>query len=275
MSFRKLKKAVCLLFSALAAVLLFCSCGETQKEVKLPEPTSNFFVNDFAEIIDPEQEQAIMNMGTALYKASDASKAQVVVVTVKNMQGNDIDSYSIKLARKWGVGSEENNNGVLILLALEERKIRIEVGSGLEGAINDAKAGRIIDRYTEKYLSNDQFSLGITAIYSDVVNEVYKEYNLTPDATTQVNYDDYDYSNDDNSDYVEKIVSSIIIIIFLLSFFFRKRRRNHGIFPFLFFGGPGSGGGFFGGGGSFGGRGGGGFSGGGGGFSGGGSSRGF
>lgn len=265
---KKVKKSVLIFILTLLilAVPFFVSAKSGY-----PSPTSDFFVNDFAGLIDNEKKAEMQQKAEMLYKKSEA---QVVVVTVENMDGSDIESYSIGLARSWGIGSEEKNNGVLLLLSLQEREIRIEVGSGLEGALNDAKTGRIIDEYGMDYLSEDDFSNALSSIQNSIINEVCIEYGISAD-------EDYKAVDEPDEYDLRDIFSFIAYAVFILILIFINIKRFKGrggkggrgghYHPWIFFG---SGNGFSGGshGGFSGGRG---FSGGGGGFSGGGSSRKF
>lgn len=244
-------------------------CGCEAKEEKL-QPTESFYVNDFANVIDYDDENEILSKSVAL---NSSTTAQVVVVTVNSLGGTEPAEFALNLGRDWGVGDQEKNNGIVILLSLEEREIYIAVGYGLEGALPDSKTGRIIDRYGLSYLKNDNFSDGLLSISNAIINEVYIEYGLEPeegyvsiDSITQ----DFLYESEP-----AKVTVSWVILIILLIIFFTFNRRGGG--PFFFFGFPGS----FGGGshysGGFSGRSGGfgGFSGGGGSFGGGGAGRGF
>ena len=116
----------------------------TQSRDDYPSPTSDFFVNDFASCLTDEDKSTIQALGEELYKKT---KAQVVVVTVQSLGGRDIDSYSIGLAREWGIGDKDDDSGVLLLLSTGDRQVRIEVGKGLEGSLTDGKSGRILDSY--------------------------------------------------------------------------------------------------------------------------------
>ncbi len=234
--------------------------------VKLPEPTNDFFVNDFANVIDEEDEKELMKIGENLFVKTGA---QVVVVTVDTLDGADVSEYVLELGRKWGVGDKEKNNGVVLLLSVSERQITIQVGYGLEGRLTDGKTGRILDKYAIPYLKNNDFSTGLTEAYKAIVSEVYAEYGETPPENLN-EYDSYDVS--DSTAF--KVIRTIILIIVILVLIFGRRRRRH-IFFGPFYGGFSGGGDSFGGGSSFGGGRGGGFSGGGGSFGGGGSSRGF
>jgi len=107
-----------------------------------PQPTSNFYVNDFADILSADTEQAIMDASVPL---AQQTGAQIVVVTIDTMDGQDIETYANTLFREWGIGDAKKNNGLLLLIAYEDRQSRVEVGYGLEGALNDGKTGRIQD----------------------------------------------------------------------------------------------------------------------------------
>ncbi len=234
----------------------------------IPEPTKDFFVNDFANVISESDRRTMQNQGEKLYKSC---KAQVVVATVSSLGGSDLETYSLNMAREWGIGDKESNSGVLLLLAVSERKVRIEVGYGLEGALPDSKTGRILDTYGMDYFKKNEFSKGLAAVYNSLVNEVYIEYGMEPEGDYQP-VDDYGSI----SEKAENILTVVILVIFVLLTLFRVVLFR--LFPGLRRRGRRYRGGFFGGGfggGSFGGESSGGFSGGGGSFGGGGSSRGF
>ena len=140
-------------------------------------PTEALFVNDFADCMDDADEKTICELGTVL---KEKTTAEIVVVTVESTGGDDISDYATNLARDWGIGNKEKNNGALILLASEDRDVFIAVGYGLEGALPDSKTGRILDNYAVPYFKNDNFSSGLLETYKAVVNEVYVEYGLEP-----------------------------------------------------------------------------------------------
>lgn len=262
-----MKKSVKIFVAAWAVLTLLFLSGCTEETY--PKPTGEFFVNDFAEVMTEADKKEILNQGAALDKAC---KGQVVVVTVKSLGNKDLEQYSIGLAREWGIGGSEKNNGVLILLATDERQVRIEVGSGLEGALNDAKTGRILDYYGVPYFKKDDFSTGLKQVYVAVTAEVYKEYGLENNAQYLVENQPYAEQNKGREISLVQIIA--VVVLFIIFLIVGRILRRKGIIIFGGFGGPRGPGGFggFGGGGGFSG---GGFSGGGGGFSGGGSSRGF
>ena len=252
---------------SIAAVLLvvFSLCG-CEAEEKYPKHTESFYVNDFAEVLSDTEEQELLQRAVAL---ENTTTAQVVVATVTSLHGEEPYYYATELARQWGVGNNEADNGILVLLSTGDREIFIAVGYGLEGALPDSKTGRIIDVYGLEYLKNDEFGKGIKAISEALINEVYIEYGLEPEA----GYINIDMVPEQiTSEVGEVAVYWVIMLIVIIILSFISRRRSGG---FFFFGMPhihtGSHGGFR----SGGGFGGGSFRGGGGGFGGGGAGRGF
>jgi uncharacterized protein len=229
------------------------------------KPTADFYVNDYANVLSDATKQLIMQSSVELQSKTGA---QIVVVTVKSLDKNVLETYTLNILRSWGIGDKQKNNGVLLFLSVSDRKSRIEVGYGLEGALNDAKTGRIQDDYMLPYYSQNKFDDGLKNGYLAVLQEVEKEYNVTltgsvPDAaaTTQ------------NTNPINPIFK-IIAVVFVVLFFLFDWIVLHGtvtrtlFMMLILFGRRGGGGGF-------GGGGGGGFSGGGGSGGGGGSSRGF
>ena len=232
--------------------------GCAEEGDKYPQPTKAFYVNDFANVLSPETEQIILNKGAAL---AEKTKAQIVVLTVENLDGDTIEEYGLNLGREWGIGDEEDNTGVLLLLAVEERETRIEVGYGLEGRLPDSKVGRFLDSYAVPYFRNDDFDTGVRETYQALVNEVYLEFGLTEEVDP--NYVPIDrLQQEQEMDPVATIIMFVVLLIFVAGFGGLSafgRRRGWPIFLMMgnhhHRGGGGFSGGFRGGGGSFGGGG--------------------
>lgn len=141
----------------------------------LPRPTAAFYVNDTAKLMSEEHQDYIIAANEDL---CDKTGAQIVVVTIPKLENVSIEEFSTELFRKYGIGNAEKNNGILILLALEDRECRIEVGYGLEGAINDAKAGRIMDNYMIPYFKEGNWDEGLLNGFDSILDEVCKEYDI-------------------------------------------------------------------------------------------------
>ena len=177
----------------------------------------------------------------------NATTAQIVVVTVPDLEGRDIEGYSNELFNTWKIGSEEKDNGVLLLISSGDRKVRIEVGYGLEGAINDAKAGRILDDVAIPYMKNNDYDTAVLGVVTQLQGIIYNEYGV------EGGFDNYEENK------TVEVISALVPIGFVVLFIFlRIFLASKGIFIFGGFGGRGpfgGGGGFSGGGGSSGGGG--------------------
>lgn len=138
-------------------------------------PTADFYVNDYAGLLDNETKEYIINKNKILYSQTGA---QIVVVTIQSLEDNSLEDYANELFRNFGIGDKTKNNGVLLLLALKERKFRVEVGYGLEGVLPDAKTGRMQDEYIIPYLKQDKWNEGIKNGFNAFLDVVSKEYNL-------------------------------------------------------------------------------------------------
>lgn len=114
-------------------------------------------VNDYANIISDSEEQQIAAISKEMY---DANVAQYAVVTIDTLNGKDIESYSFNLANGH-LGDPQKNNGLLLLVAVNDHKYRFEVGKGLEGDLNDAKVGRIGRIYLVDNFRNGDYGKGI------------------------------------------------------------------------------------------------------------------
>jgi uncharacterized protein len=99
-------------------------------------------VNDYAGMISVPAREQLENKLRAL---EESDSTQLVILTIPTLDGEDLEQYSIRVAESWGIGQKEYDNGILLLVAQEQRKVRIEVGYGLEGRLTDLQAGRIVD----------------------------------------------------------------------------------------------------------------------------------
>jgi uncharacterized protein len=248
---------------AVAALLLIISASMSGQNFPSPQG----YVSDYANVISQETESKITGIARAI---EQATTAEVAVVTIPNLSPyGSIEEYSIELATDWGIGKEGKDNGMLLLLALEERKVRIEVGYGLEGAFTDGLTGRIRDKSLIPYFKNNDFGTGFLKAMEGIAGIMEDEYGVELAGVSQTESKKYS-----SVSVVSRVRSSPIYIIFVLIFVVGGRF----LWPILFLGGFGrrGGRGGFGGFSGGGGGGGGGFGGfGGGGFGGGGSSGSF
>jgi uncharacterized protein len=231
-------------------------------------------VNDYAGVLDASSRDALERK---LVAYDDSTSTQVAIVLVNTLGDRPIEETALAIYRGWGIGNKKTNNGILILAAIEDRKIRIEVGYGLEGAIPDITANQIIrNDIAPNFRSGDYFE-GLSKASESVIQAARGEYKAPKD-----------YRKSRSKSIGGNFIGGAIVIILIIVFASRGRgggggggfmsRRGYGdvLTPFIIGsllggGGRGSGGG---GGGWSGGGGGGGFGGFGGGSSGGGGASG-
>ena len=146
-----------------------------QNAPQIVPPGANIFVNDTANLLSSDTEKYITKINDALAPTG----AQVVVVTIKSLNGASLEDYATALFNSYGIGDKAKNNGVLFLLALDDRASRIEVGLGLEGALSDAKTGRIQDKYMIPHFRADSWDEGILGGFNAVVSEIAAEYGVS------------------------------------------------------------------------------------------------
>jgi uncharacterized protein len=255
-----MKKLLCIFVFA-------CYCITVIAQVReIPKPPPGSAISDQANILSAQEEQLLNEHIAAL---DIGSSNQIGIATVKSLDGGDIEEVGITTSRNWAIGSKERNNGILILIVIEDRKMRIEVGSGLEGAIPDATAGSIIRNDMTPLFREGDYYHGILKAVESLSKAAKGEYNIPRQQASDTGFSG------------RSIFKFIIIAIVILIFIGRSgggkgkggrmmhRSGSDWLGPMILGsmlgGGRSSGGGGFGGGGGggFGGFGGGGFSGGG------------
>ena len=143
----------------------------------LEVPPLSGHVNDYAGMLSP---QAVQELETNLTAFEMSDSTQIVVLTIPTLEGESLEEFSIKVAEAWRIGQEKIDNGVILLIAKQERKARIEVGRGLEGKLTDLVSGRIIrGEISPRFKAGDidgGFRVGVAAIMAVVKGE----YKATP-----------------------------------------------------------------------------------------------
>ena len=151
-------------------------------------PAQKGWVSDYASMMSKSERGALSDKLQAL---RDRKGSQLVVVTVGNLQGETIEAFTLQLAESWKIGRGEIDDGVILLIAKSERKIRIEVGYGLEGAVTDAYAKRIIEDYITPNFKSGKYYQGINegvdALISLIDGEelpppTYKDKGFAPES---------------------------------------------------------------------------------------------
>ena len=256
----------------LMIALLLALTGQAAVAQDFPKLTGR--VVDQADLLDPQQEAALT---AKLAGLETRTKRQLVVITLSSLEGYEISDYGYRLGRTWALGQDgkgeaEKDNGAILIIAPKERKMRIEVGYGLEPVLTDGLSSSIIRNDITPRFKEGDFAGGINA----GVDRIVTQLELPADEAAKIASAAQEPRGRDEG----VPFSAIIFVLFLIFFVFlpmfrssngsgRKHRRGGGMGPVIIWGG---GGGFGGGGGGFGG---GGFGGGGGSFGGGGASGGW
>ncbi|HST11351.1 MAG TPA: TPM domain-containing protein, partial [Terriglobales bacterium] len=162
-----MRKAAYFVTIVLAVVMLArFTCAEPVSSLK---PTD--CVNDFAGVLSPATTTQLKEM---CRQVLDKAQASVVVVTIKSTDGEDIFNYSVDLYQKWGIGQKGKDRGVLILLAVQDRKYYINVGYGLEPILPDGKVGGF-GREAVPYLQRGDYDGAVSLLTSRIVDVITKD----------------------------------------------------------------------------------------------------
>jgi len=241
-------------------LLLFLSLPLTAQNI----PAMTGPVTDRAGVLSSSQEAEISRM---ILQLEAATSAQVAVLTVPDLQGYALEDFSYKTAKAWKLGQADRDNGVLVLMALAEKKVRIEVGYGLEGSLTDAKSGYIIRERILPAFRQGDYGQGLSLAVSSIAGVITAESDITEEQLAAYRKE----SSSGGSTIPFNLLFFLIILLFSFLRGLGGRGRRGGLARALFwgsvlgssgrgrsggFGGGGfSGGGFSGGGGSFGGGG--------------------
>lgn len=247
--------ALCLLLLTYSIVY-----GQSIQEIIKNKPTT--LVNDYAKVLSPEEEATLERK---LVAYDDSTSNQIAIVTVRTLGGLPIEETALELFRSWQIGNKTTNNGILILAAIEDRQIRIEVGYGLEGAIPDITANQIIRNDIAPAFRSENYYQGFDKASESIILAAAGEYKAS---------EGYGSRPGGEGKGLGGMVLALIIVVFILSNInrrggggggFMSRRGYRGLMGPTIFGsmlggsgrGWGGGGGGWSGGGGFGGFGGG------------------
>jgi len=251
----------------LALLFTFCSFAVRASEVIPPAPVKHF--NDYAGAVSPA---TAAQLNQKLEDFERQTSSQILVVVYPKMQSDSsIEDYTVRVAQSWKVGLKGKDNGALLFVFIQDRKMYIQVGYGLEGALPDALAKRIIENEIRPRFRNGDFSGGLTAGVNAILAATRGEYKGTGVTVAE------SQGGGGLGVLLPLLFPALFMLIFIISVMRRSassgtvyRRRGYSSWGGWTIGGWGGGGGWSGGGGWGGSGGGGGFSGGGGSFGGGG-----
>jgi len=251
---------------ALLVALLWLAVAASAAAQQFPPLTGR--VVDAAKLLDADQMRQLDQLSAAV---EQASSRQLVVATVPSLQGYTIEDYGYRLGRAWGIGQKGANNGVILLVAPNERKVRIEVGYGLEPIVTDAYASIVVNQTILPRFRDGDMAGGIVAGAQQLAEQLKLPLEAAERRAAQASAKPARAEN--GGDWMVAAFWIAVVLVFVLLPLLRRsaggKRYRGGFAPVVIWGGGGSG---WGGGASGGGFSGGGFSGGGGSFGGGGAS---
>lgn len=250
-SLNKLTKKTFLLSFLL---IIFSFSVFTFAEINYPSPTNYKYINDYVGILNSDEIETIVSLGKEL---EEKTGAQSVVVIIDTTNGAPIENYAINLFRSWGIGQKSKDNGLLMLVSINDRNWRVEVGRGLEGAIPDALSNRVMETLAKDDFKNQNYGSGIVNSYSAFSDLIAEEYGVTLSKSLNITLPEESKTQGSNSLF-DALPIGILIFLLLIDVIFNKGRIINTIFKILFWnsffggrggpGGRGSGGGFGGGG---------------------------
>lgn len=169
------------------------------------------YVNDFAKILDAT---TIQSLEDRLQRVEASNGSEIVVVTVPSLGDETVETYAVKLFEEWGIGKKGIDNGLLFLVAPNDRELKIETGYGMEGVLTDLEAGRIIDNDVIPYFKTGDYSGGIVAGVDTIVGIVNGDVAASDYNTSSGNSNTFS-SNSKNDPFA--IFFIFIIVINLLA----------------------------------------------------------
>lgn len=249
--YKRSKSFISFTFSLLIFCLLFtinASSSET-----FPSPTNYKYINDYTNTIDKSTIKKIISIGKEL---EDKTSAQAIIVVIDTTNGTPIEDYANKLFRAWGIGEKNKDNGFLILLALDDKAWKVEVGRGLEGAVPDVLTNRVMQEIAKPNFINGDYSEGLLNSYSVFSDYIASEYGVTLDKSLNVTLPN---ESNLNGRKEGKFAIGLLLLLIFADIFLNRGRISSSILHLLFwnsffngngrggpggFGGGSSGGGF-------------------------------
>jgi uncharacterized protein len=183
------------------SALLF-SCGFLYAQLPIPD-LWGLRVHDEAKLLSPEM---IQQLETALKQYEDSTSNQIAILIIPSLRGEALEDYSLRVAEKWKLGQRGKDNGVLLLIAVEDRQIRIEVGYGLEGVLPDVICNRIIRNEIVPRFRRNAYDEGVWAGIQAIIHAIGGEY--TADASGD---------GDPRSSAIVSLITLLILGLFTLT----------------------------------------------------------
>ena len=197
------------MFKKFSLILLFILYGGILLAQEIP-PKSTTLVTDYTNTLALQDKAALENKLVAF---NDSTSTQIAVVVIKSTGNYDIAQYAVALGRKWGIGQKGINNGIVVLVALNDRKVTIQTGYGAEAAVPDAITSQIIENDIKPNFKANNYYAGLDAATSSLMLYMKGQYKASQQTTQQVNNE-----NNDGGGGGIGIVVFIVIVVLIIVF---------------------------------------------------------
>lgn len=191
-----------MVLTTLMSTLTGCA---TSEKIPIPTVEKDVYIYDEDNIIDDDVEKELNKM---LVELEEKTNAEFAVISVESLLDRSIEDYANNLFNTLGIGKKEEDNGVLLLFSRSDKKVRLEIGRGLEGCLNDAKCGRILDDYFVPYREYDEYTKATELTVKAVLTVIAQEYEINIQGLEN------DLPVQENSD--DELLFWIIIILILI-----------------------------------------------------------
>ena len=223
-------------FSFILALCLFLSLGVSAFAVV--DQSESFYVADYSNVLSNDTEQMIINYNGSLEQQCQG--AQIVVVTVDYLDGMYSDEYAYQLFNDWGVGSADYNNGMLLLLAIQENKAWLAYGLGLSSLIDSDQVDSLLDKYFWKDFDRGNYDEAVTSLFNALLAWYDEQYDAqVVQSGTSVSSGNEYYTGYSQPSFGERLshalgsIIEILVVIAVLSVLFGGGRRGRGVGSWL------------------------------------------
>ena len=200
----QISSPVCFFIKRIVYILFFTILFLPLSVQALDVPKLKGYVNDHANMISPSVKAQLENDLKA-FEQSDST--QIVILTIPSLEGEVLEEFSMKVAESWKIGQQGKDNGVIFIVANQERKIRIEVGRGLEGKLTDLMAGRVVDLVVKPRFKRGDFDGGFVAGVHATIDATRGEF--------KVDTNQHPGKHERSSQFLTFLIFGGIILLFL------------------------------------------------------------
>ena len=160
-------KRIYAIFFLIFYTFMMLSSTNVFADVYIPSVLEDTYVYDSAGILSDETQQ---NVNGTLYKLEQDTSIEFTVITISSLNGLSIEDYSNQVFNELGIGKRDSDNGILLLIAADESKVRLEIGRGLEGTLTDSICGRILDEHFVNHRSDGDYDAAVSETVSSIVS---------------------------------------------------------------------------------------------------------